>query len=126
MSESLMRRLCLVAAAALAILLLAAFSTQATTAMTMHIDVAHVLSRLAYGAASLAGAGLLWLGKKGLDTLNRMESQLAMMSHELFGPHGTNGMRGDVKEAKRLLKTHTRVLTVLADREGIAFDEEDR
>lgn len=116
------RRLCVLAAAALAILLLTAASTQA---MTMQVDVAHVLTRMAYGAASLAGAGILWLGKKGLDTLNRMETQLTMMSHELFGATGQNGMRSDLKETKRIVKAHTRVLSVLADREGIAFDEDD-
>lgn len=116
------RRLGLLAAAALGVLLLTAASAQA---MTMQVDVANVVSRLAYGAASLAGAGLLWLGKKGLDALNRMEAQLTVMSHELFGATGTNGMRSDVKEAKRMLRAHTRVIAVLADREGIDFNEDD-
>ena len=117
------RRLCVLAAAALCILLLTAFAPQA---MTMQVDVANVFTRMAYGAASLAGAAILWLGKRGLDTLARMETQLTMMSHELFGATGQNGMRSDVKEAKRLLKAHTKVLTVLADREGIDFDEDAR
>jgi hypothetical protein len=117
------RRACLLAAAALCIALLTAFSAQA---MTMQVDVANVLTRMAYGTVSLAGAAILWLGKRGLDTLARMEKQLTMMSHELFGATGQNGMRSDVKEAKRLLKAHTKVLTVLADREGIDFDEDAR
>lgn len=122
MIHPMTRRLGLLAAAALGVLLLTAASAQA---MTMEVDVANVVSRLAYGAASLAGAGLLWLGKRGLDALNRMEAQLTVISHELFGATGANGMRSDVKDAKRMLRAHTRVIAVLADREGIDFNEDD-
>lgn len=127
--DPLARRLCLIGAAALAIVLLAAFGQQGGVAV--NIDLASVLSRVAYGAMSLAGAALLWLGKKGLDSLNRLEQQvghaskqLSTISHELFGATGNNGMRSDLKETKQLVQRHSEVLVVLADRAHISFPKD--
>jgi hypothetical protein len=35
-------------------------------------------------------------------------------------------MRSDLKETKRLVRLHSKVLVVLADREGIDYHEDDR
>jgi len=125
------RRLCLVAAAALAIVLLGAFSQ--ATVIPLTFDLSNVLAKIAYGAMGLLGTGLLWLAKQGLDTLNRLESKvtdasakLTTISHELFGVTGTNGMRSDLRTARRIVERHSKVLAVLADREGIDFEEDVR
>jgi hypothetical protein len=117
------RRLCLVAAAALAILLLGAFG-QAT--VPIQLDLASALGKVAYGALGLVGTALLWLAKQGLDTLNRLDAKVTKISHELFGPEGNNGMRSDLRTTKRIVERHSKVLAVLADREGIDFHEEDQ
>ena len=122
------RRLCLTGAAALAILLLAAFTAQG---VAVNIDLATIIGKAAYGAASLAGAAILWLGKKGLDSLNRLEQQVAhasrqlsTISHELFGVSGNNGMRSELKDTKALVQRHSEVLGVLADRAHIVFPKD--
>jgi hypothetical protein len=126
--DPLARRLCLMGAAALALVLLTAFTGQG---VAVQVDLASVFSRVAYGAVSLAGAALLWLGKKGLDSLSRLEQQvghaskqLSTISHELFGATGNNGMRSDLKETKQLVQRHSEVLVVLADRAHINFPKD--
>lgn len=118
-------RVALLGAMVMGILLLTAFSTQGAGMVPIHIDLAALLVKVAYGAISVASAALLWLGKKGVDTLGRMDKQLTTMTHELFGPEGNNGMRSEVKESTRRLRAHSRVLAVMADREGIKFKEDD-
>jgi hypothetical protein len=114
----------------LAVLCIGAGSQVSTIPLT--VDLGNVLAKIAYGAAGLVGTGLLWLAKQGLDTLKQLDSKVSgaaqkitKIDHELFGPLGTNGMRGDVRDAKRELKRHSRVLAVLADREGIPFHEDE-
>jgi len=119
-----LRPFALCAAAALAILLLGAFSQ--TAVVPIQLDLASALGKVAYGALGLVGTGILWLAKQGLDTLNRLDAKVTKISHELFGPEGNNGMRSDVRDAKRTLHAHTRVLAILADREGIDFEEDTR
>ena len=126
--DPLARRLCVIGAAALAIVLLTAFTQQG---VAVNVDLASLIGKAAYGAASLAGAALLWLGKKGLDSLNRLEQQvghatkqLSTISHELFGVSGNNGMRSDLKETKALVQRHSEVLVVLADRAHINFPKD--
>jgi hypothetical protein len=119
-----LRPFALCAAAALAILLLGAFSQ--TAVVPIQLDLASALGKVAYGALGLVGTGILWLAKQGLDTLNRLDQKVTRISHELFGPEGNNGMRSDVRDAKRTLHAHTRVLAILADREGIDFEEDTR
>lgn len=128
--DTLTRRLCLVAAAALLIVLLSAF-TQAGV-VPIPVDLGGLMTKAAYAAIALGGSGVLWLARRALSTLEQLDAKmstanqkLTKIDHELFGPEGNNGMRSDVKEAKRELKRHSRVLAVLADREGIAFNEDD-
>lgn len=125
-----MRRVFIVCTAVCVVAMLSAFGMQ-NEALPITIDAAPILSRVIYGTMSLAGASMLWLAKKGLDSLNRVEErvnhssqQLATISHELFGATGTNGMRSDMRETKRLVQRHSKVLVVLADREGIDFHED--
>ena len=118
------RRLCIAAAAALAVVLLGAFAQ--ATVVPIHLDIASVLGKMVYGALSLLGGALLWLAKQGLDTLNRLDAKVTKISHELFGPEGTNGMRSEVRDSTRMLHAHTKVIAILADREGIDFDAETR
>jgi hypothetical protein len=118
------RRLCIAAAAALAVVLLGAFAQ--ATAVPIHIDIASVLGKMVYGALSLLGCAFLWLAKQGLDTLKRLDAKVTKISHELFGPEGNNGMRSEVRDSTRRLHAHTKVIAILADREGLDFDAEAR
>ena len=122
------RLLCWTAVGACAVLVLTAAQSNA---IPMTVDLATVLSRLGYGAASLLGAAILWLGKKGLDSINRVESQvdkasqqLSTISHELFGVGGNNGMRSELKDMSKLVHRHSEVLVVLADRADITFSKD--
>jgi len=131
MSDPLTRRLCLAAAAALAIVLLSAFVWQPDT-VPIHIDIAGMFTKAIYGVLGLIGAAIVWLAQQALATLKGLDAKmtgasqkLTKIDHELFGPEGNNGMRSDVKDAKKELKRHSRVLAVLADREGIPFHEDD-
>lgn len=101
--------------------------------MPLTVDLATVFSRLAYGAASLLGAAILYLGKKGLESINRVESQVAhasqqlsTISHELFGVGGNNGMRSELKDMSKLVHRHSEVLVVLADRADITFNKDTK
>lgn len=116
-----------VAVVLLCMLPLSAFATE----LPITIDGMTVLSRMAYGGAGLLGAGVLWLGKRGLESLSRVEErvnhssqQLSTISHELFGVGGNNGMRSELKETRQLVQRHSEVLVVLADRADIAFNKD--
>ncbi len=87
---------------------------------------------------SFIGLGLLgtvvWFLKRliaGVDevgqSVNAMKVDVQKVSHELFGATGTNGMRSDLKRARRSLARHERVLIELAVRNEIEIpdDEED-
>ena len=113
-----------------AVLFLSAFGLQSGT-VGIQLDVAGILTRIAYGSASLIGGALLWLGKKGLDSLNRLEMQVAQierqlttLSHELFGVSGNNGMRSDLKQTQQTVQRHERLLGVLADRAQMSHKED--
>ncbi len=56
--------------------------------------------------------------------LGALSQQMQKVTQETFGPNGDNGMRGDVRESKKLLAKHDRILVRLADRNGIPYDEE--
>ena len=114
-----------------AVLFLSAFGLQGGT-VGIQLDVAGILTRITYGSASLIGGALLWLGKKGLDSLNRLEMQVAQierqlttLSHELFGASGNNGMRSEFKQTQQTVQRHERLLGVLADRAHIPHKEDE-
>jgi hypothetical protein len=92
----------------------------------VHFLDQHLALRNGRLQTSLLGGALLWLAKQGLDTLNRLDAKVTKISHELFGPEGTNGMRSEVRDSTRMLHAHTKVIAILADREGIDFDAETR
>jgi hypothetical protein len=125
------RPLRFVAFALLAMLCIGAGSQVSTIPLTY--DLSSVIGKVVYGSLGLLGAGLLWLGKEALATLKALDgkmtdasAKLTTISHELFGVTGQNGMRSDLKETKRLVRLHSKVLVVLADREGIDYHEDDR
>ena len=131
--DAMTRRVCVVAAAALAIVLLSAFGLQSAGTVPIHLDIAAMVTKAIYGVLTLIGGAIIWLVQQALSTLKSLDKkvtdagqQLTTISHELFGTSGTNGMRSDVKEAKRLLQRHSKVLVVLADREGIDYTEDER
>lgn len=135
--DSMTRRTCLVAAAALLIVLLSGFSgTLQVGTVPIHFDAGAMVSRGIWVLLTIVGGGLLYLSKEALSTLKRldgkvssMDKKVETMTHEMFGPNGTNGMRGDMKHTKRLVERHDRLLVLLADRAHInfsAFEEDDK
>lgn len=59
------------------------------------------------------------------NQLGELSEQMRKVTQEMFGPNGDNGMRGDVRDSKKLIAKHGRILVLLADREGLPYSEED-
>lgn len=56
--------------------------------------------------------------------LRSISQQVQTVTHEMFGPNGDNGMRGDLRRTKELVVKHDRLLVRLADRADISFEED--
>lgn len=55
--------------------------------------------------------------------LREISSQMQRVTQEMFGPNGDNGMRGDLRETKRLVAKRDVLLGRLAERAGLPFEE---
>ncbi len=57
--------------------------------------------------------------------LDELSHEMQKVTHEMFGPNGDNGMRGDVRDNKRLSAKHGRILILLAHKAGVPYTEEE-
>lgn len=59
------------------------------------------------------------------EQFDGVHKELQRQTQELFGPTGTNGMRGDLRQTKRLVIKHDRVIIRLAERAGVPVPEDE-